>query len=108
MVQLKPDENHWSKGEVEHKISDRSYMVKVKNTLYRRIIVHIKPRHNSGPHMQYSPKVDALSLLAESSKSTARAQSSHKSVITPSSELVDQDDGRVMNPSFAQQEQYHT
>lgn len=46
LVQIRPDRNrHWTKGVVQQKVTDRSYVVEVGNTPYRRDRVHLKPAH---------------------------------------------------------------
>lgn len=42
MVQVRPDRNkHWSKGTIQKSVTDRSYIVEVGNTPYRRDRIHI-------------------------------------------------------------------
>lgn len=44
MVQIRPDRNiHWTPGIIQKHVTDRSYIVEVNNTPYRRDRVHIKP-----------------------------------------------------------------
>lgn len=43
MVQIRPDRNrHWSRGTIQKQITDRSYIVDVDNTPYRRDRLHLK------------------------------------------------------------------
>ncbi|XP_011859085.1 PREDICTED: uncharacterized protein LOC105556599 [Vollenhovia emeryi] len=101
MVQLKPEENHWSKGKINHRISDRAYMVNVKDALYRRSAVHIKPRHDSSRRQHPSKADDAAiySTISEPSTNTTEVQSSRKSVTTTAPKSISQDDSELMGIS---------
>ncbi|XP_053681614.1 uncharacterized protein K02A2.6-like [Sabethes cyaneus] len=55
-VQLHPETNKvWTEGRISQRFNDRSYLVNVEGTKYRRSLVHLKPRKEpDSPPIRYS------------------------------------------------------
>ncbi|XP_062713235.1 uncharacterized protein K02A2.6-like [Aedes albopictus] len=74
-VQLKPEASKlWSPGKVLDQLSDRSYLVNVNGTNYRRSLVHLKPRKEPNTSPDRTPK----SLGKEENCHQYRIPSNHR------------------------------
>lgn len=61
-VQTHPQSNKlWSKGIIQQKLKDRSYLVNVNGNLYRRNIVHVKPRTSEDEIIENTVKPEKVS-----------------------------------------------
>lgn len=65
-VQVDLPNKIWSRGEIKEKLKERSYIVDVGDSEYRRSRVNIKPRHQTQSHSQSTESVPTEDLSSNS------------------------------------------